>query len=315
MNYEANAVRIQKMTHRLNAEDVLSVMAGSGRILLVKWILTRWPRIRSDVAFKHAVKNGQLHVVRFLDHHPHRNFNYENAIQTASKGGYLAIVKFLFQNHMSEMPCTDYTGALTAAAANGHLDVVHFLHANCKTTASAHAGALQLAVRHGHLEVVRFLYAKDSTTIERINYYLCWAAHNGHLDVVCFLHQNGADIHGNHGRAVCWAAENGHLAVVQYLYFHGADIRANHDYAIKWAASRGHLAVVGFLHAKGVDITGLKTRQPHIRCYLDRKIWLQREVSELRRLAAMSYASHYAELPLQDVIPESVMEILEAAQY
>lgn len=76
--------------------------------------------------------------------------------------------------------------AMDGAAANGHLDVVQWLHENRQEGCSIRA--MNHAALNGHLEVVKWLHEvrRGSCT----NSAMDNAAKNGHLEMVKFLHFN-----------------------------------------------------------------------------------------------------------------------------
>ena len=77
-----------------------------------------------------------------------------NAINNASKNGYLDVIKYLFE--VQNKDCT--TDAIDYASENGHLDVIKYLfevqHKDCTTS------AINNASLYGHLDVVNYLKSK-----------------------------------------------------------------------------------------------------------------------------------------------------------
>ncbi|KAE8967345.1 hypothetical protein PR001_g28030 [Phytophthora rubi] len=157
------------------------------------------------------------------------------------------------------------------AAANGHFEVVKWLHANMKETVGnlCTDKAYESATCNGHFELMKWLsahygrrhemtIADDAASHGRLN-ALKWmrsvgsghiteramdeASANGHLEVVKWLHAHN---NGCTTAAMNGAAKNGYLAVVKWLHdnrHEGCTTDAMVD-----AASNGHLDVVCWLH-------------------------------------------------------------------
>ncbi|KDO28557.1 hypothetical protein SPRG_06415 [Saprolegnia parasitica CBS 223.65] len=103
------------------------------------------------------------------------------------------------------------------------------------------------AAANGHLEVVTFLHVHrhEACTEEAMDD----AATHGHLNVVQFLHENRTE--GCTMEALDGAIGNGYLGVVEYLYGLGQlDCTAD---AVDRAASRGHLEVLKFVLSNRMD--------------------------------------------------------------
>lgn len=168
------------------------------------------------------------------------------AMDAAAREGHLDVVAFLHKHRREG--CS--TAALDDAAANGHLDVVRFLH--CHRHEGGTAKAMDVAAANGHLRVVQFLHAHraEGSTVAAMNR----AARNGHLAVVQFLYEQRREC-GTFA-ALDGAALGGHLDVVTYLHCvrGGGDGNADGNgvctaLAMDNAASAGHLTIVQFLHA------------------------------------------------------------------
>ncbi|RLN95848.1 hypothetical protein BBJ28_00020424 [Nothophytophthora sp. Chile5] len=131
----------------------------------------------------------------------------QTAMDGAAANGHLEVVQWLHV-HRSE-GCT--TVAMNKAAAGGHLPVVQWLHANrsegCTTLAMDDAAA------NGHIEVAQWLHANRSEdcTCAAMDF----AASNGHLNVVQWLHATCSE--GCTVVALVGAIEGDHLRVVQWL--------------------------------------------------------------------------------------------------
>ena len=148
----------------------------------------------------------------------------------------------------------DKTQIMKAAACEGSLEWVRWLHEHGADIRTQNDAALRLAAGNGHLEVVKYLHEHGADIRAWNNEALRWAAENGHLEVVKYLHEKGANIWVRNDAALRLAAGNGHLEVVKYLHEQGANIRAVDDDALRNAAARGHLEVVKYLHEQGANI-------------------------------------------------------------
>ena len=130
----------------------------------------------------------------------------------------------------------DDTSLMDLAAENGDFDEVQRLHQlgyNCTTK------AIDLAAAEGHLEIVKYLH--ETVGAKYTHNAIDLAAAYGYLEVVKYLHRIGAKYTIF---AMKEAARNGHLNVVKYLDSIGAEYTTN---AMNWAAKYGHLDVVEYL--------------------------------------------------------------------
>jgi hypothetical protein len=184
-------------------------------------------------AFVSAVSNDHLDVAQYL---------LESRLTTVSIDevaglGDLEMLKWLQINGV-KVKCTINT--MDAAAANGHLEVVQFLHEN--RTEGCSTRAMNQAARNGHLNIVKWLHFNqtDVCTVHVMDQ----AAENSHLAVVKFLHENRTE--GCPVYAMDRAAGNGHLDVLQFI--HEYRIEGCTVGAMDQAAANGHLEVVKFLH-------------------------------------------------------------------
>jgi hypothetical protein len=151
------------------------------------------------------VSNDHLDVAQYL---------LESRLTTVSIDevaglGDLEMLKWLQINGV-KVKCTINT--MDAAAANGHLEVVQFLHEN--RTEGCSTRAMNQAARNGHLNIVKWLHFNqtDVCTVHVMDQ----AAENSHLAVVKFLHENRTE--GCPVYARDRAAANGHLEVVKFLH-------------------------------------------------------------------------------------------------
>ena len=154
-------------------------------------ILTKRPEIF------HFVKYGHLSLICLFNKKDSNivtqyNVNAKcnaNVLAYASMYGQLRIVKWFYKNR-TWLKQTKYdTRVMNAAAANGHLDVIEWLHNNC--TDGCTKSAMDGAAENGHLDVIEWLY--ENRTEGCSTNALHGAAENGHLDVVEWLCENISD--------------------------------------------------------------------------------------------------------------------------
>ncbi|OQR99245.1 hypothetical protein THRCLA_06572, partial [Thraustotheca clavata] len=136
------------------------------------------------------------------------------------------------------------TDAIDLAAANGHLDVLQYLHVH--RSEGCTFAAMDKAAANGHLEIVTWLHLNrlEGCTTEAMDL----AATNDHFDIVKFLHKHRSE--GCTTNAMDGAAANGHLAIVVWLFFNRHE--GCTDVAMNLAASNGHVDVLTFLHENDI---------------------------------------------------------------
>ncbi|OQR95667.1 hypothetical protein THRCLA_22090 [Thraustotheca clavata] len=141
----------------------------------------------------------------------------------ASKYSALNVVKWLCLN---KFVINKYV--MDAAAGNGHLDIVQYLHEN--TSAGCTFRAINSAAANGHLNVVEFLHTFRSEG--GTDSGLVAAAGNGHLLVVKYLYSvMGLNLSPE---AFLAAATENHLDIMDYLL----GVEEFHPQVIAMAATR-----------------------------------------------------------------------------
>ncbi|KDO32625.1 hypothetical protein SPRG_02326 [Saprolegnia parasitica CBS 223.65] len=205
-------------------------------ILALLWAHRQRDWDSNDLVFA-ALEADALEALGFLIAHLPPS-GLHGALDPVAGQGHLPLVKAL---HARESFCT--TEAMDWAAANGHLDVVTFLHE--KRSEGCTTKAMNRAAANGHLDVVTFLHEKRSEgcTTKAMNR----AAANGHLDVVTFLHEKRTE--GCTMAALSGATVEGHLDVVLFLVEHRDD-GASHG-ILDSAAADGYLDLVTYLNELG----------------------------------------------------------------
>ncbi|KAG9409784.1 hypothetical protein AC1031_020095 [Aphanomyces cochlioides] len=166
----------------------------------------------------------------------------EDAMDNAAANGHLDVVRFLHEHRREG--CTK--DAVEKAAANGHLDVVRFLLNHRRECFEKLRGSMGEAVRNGHVDVVKYILAL-SLGFQASSWliFMDEACSRGHVDVVQALckHRGPSGYDGN--VYLLKAAECGHVNVVRF-FVQRNDIK-HADQAARMAASNGHLTVVKFL--------------------------------------------------------------------
>ncbi len=166
------------------------------------------------------------------------SFRYESCAAAASAGD-LEELKKMYQPscESDELPAafvavpgfSRETAITKAAAKNGHLDCLHYLHTQGCDWDTA---TTEYAAKNGHIDCLQYAYENgcpwDSNTTKA-------AAANGHLDCLRYAHENECEWN-------TWttsnAATNGHLDCLQYAFENGCPWNA---YTPEWAAENGHL--------------------------------------------------------------------------
>ncbi|KDO28661.1 hypothetical protein SPRG_06516 [Saprolegnia parasitica CBS 223.65] len=161
--------------------------------------------------------------------------DYPALLDDVASQGFLPLVRLL---HERGHECS--TNAMGMAAANGHLEVVQFLHVN--RTEGCTVDALDGAVLFGHIDVGRFLIehrmeGASPNILDEV-------AANGHLEIVEYLHSlSSFDCTVD---AVNKAASGGHLEVVTFLLTNRRE-GCSRDEVVEKALDGGHLRTAEYL--------------------------------------------------------------------
>lgn len=135
------------------------------------------------------------------------------------------------------------TDAVKAAASNGHLAILQFIH---DQEASLPRG---LVLEGSEYDVKRRLVEKPIHWWTTVREGFDEAAANGHLEVVKWIRANHFD--GCTTKAMDDAARNGHLDVVKFL--HANTTAGCTTLAMDSAASKNRFEVIKWLHANRTD--------------------------------------------------------------
>ncbi|KAL3665748.1 hypothetical protein V7S43_009179 [Phytophthora oleae] len=247
------------------AESAMNSAARHGHLEVVKWLIKRGLGKGSTLAIHFAAMNGHLEVAKYL-HAQDFTGCYQKTLQETAKGGHLAVVQWLWtQFHddpKADLLCEHggdeffsrgppFTNEMTAAASNGHLEVIQYLHTIALTLAgkkrkrggSSMDDVVSEAAINGHLDVVRWVCTH--TTVNSTEHAMTGAARNGHFPVVKWLHEN---IPHEDFRTVVLdkAAFCGDMPLWKWLHTNRPNERWS-TIAIYSAARRGHLHVLRWL--------------------------------------------------------------------
>lgn len=190
--------------------------AYHGHLEVLKLLVQWHPRVAQSTELPHdcsmlsdAAESGHFEVVQYLVQHFSLSKAYICAnnlaiIKGAVRNGHVEVVRFLCQKHdhqLEELSDQEkqqlVKDMVPIVAANGHLDMLQFLHQHVWTITKAVAeqrrnSALRYACSEGHEAVVKFLVdtikvtpapCDAATALDR-------AVANNRLDVVCYLTQN-----------------------------------------------------------------------------------------------------------------------------
>ncbi|GLE04940.1 hypothetical protein PINS_up013921 [Pythium insidiosum] len=226
----------------------MRVAAAAGRLAMLEWLVRQRPRearawLDDLLLLDFALRSRRLDVAQWVHaHYPtdatQRPWLTSHTVNALAAHDCLALLRWVLQTFPEETALTH--DALDVAAANGHLEVVQFLHEHSAEGGSI--AAMDGAARHGHLAVVEFLdsHRDEGCTTAAMDD----AAAHGHLEVVKYLHERRSE--GCTTAAMDLAAEHGHLDVIKFLHTNRHEGCTTS--AMDGAASRGHLEVVRFLH-------------------------------------------------------------------
>ncbi|KAJ7049829.1 ankyrin repeat-containing domain protein [Mycena amicta] len=193
--------------------------------------------------------------------------DYSNALQAASAGGHLDVVRLLLEygadvNAQGRLN----RNALQAASEGGHLNIVRLLlehGADVNAQGGLYGNSLQAASESAGGHLVRLLLEHGADVNAQGGFYgnaLQAASDGGHLDIVRLLLEHGADVNaqgGLCGSSLQAASASGHLDVVRLLLEHGANINmqgGHYGNALQAALAGGHLDVVRLLLEHGTDV-------------------------------------------------------------
>ncbi|RLN83426.1 hypothetical protein BBJ28_00012905 [Nothophytophthora sp. Chile5] len=234
-----NLVVVQLLCEEFNAdaEDAFVHAQISRQWATARWLLANCALPSDRINWSAAAADGALAYLQFAHScFPRAVALWPPPAVAAAANGYLDILQWLH----SELGAKLTERAMREAAQNGQLNIVQWLHANhCE---HIDASAMDNAASCGHLEIVRWLH--DNRNEECTRRAMIWAASNGHLEVVQWLHPRLTE--GCTTSVMNLAARNNQKDVVQWLHEHRSE--GCTSAAMDEAAEAGHLEMIQWLH-------------------------------------------------------------------
>ncbi|GMF34007.1 unnamed protein product [Phytophthora lilii] len=215
-------------------------LSASGKLQIVQWVAEKFSRSALRNVKAEDLSRAGVQVLQFLLERGLATSGFEDPrlVDLVATMGKADMLRFLLEREGGRSRCS--SDAMDGAAANGHLEIVQYLHT--QRTEGCTVAAMDGAARNGHMQVVEFLHTQrtEGCTAAAMD----GAARSGHLAMVQFLHTNRTE--GCTTAAMDGAAAGGFIDVVQFLHEHrleGCTVKA-----MNGAARSGHLEVVKFLH-------------------------------------------------------------------
>lgn len=268
--------------HRISYEHCFLSDWKNINVKIIDWVANHFPWKDKSLRLKCletlmvlAAARGQLDELQFLIRTHERLSQYQYAVvlstdcmNAAAANGHLSVVKWL---HDRQKRCTE--SAMDRAAGNGHLEVVQWLHRN--RSEGCTISAMDDAAKEGYLHIVQWLHENRSEGCS--SQAMDHAAKNGHYDTVKWLHENR--IEGCTHYAMDDAAKFGHLEIVQWLHENRSEGCTTK--AMDQAAENGHLDVIRFLHqTRSEGCTNLAQEYAFFKEHCDVFKWLHDNRSE-----------------------------------
>ena len=221
-----------------NIKTVRLDSVSNGHCDLFKWLVTN-VRYDSTSFVEHAVKNGRLEILKYLNGTRNRNscdYLFHYACRDAAANGHLDVLRYL-REHFCLWDEYTYLGA----AKGGHLDIIKYLHEN-KCPSDLDGYALKYAATNGDLVMIKYLHEIRFPWNTRV---FQSAAKNGNIEILKYLYKNGCPWNE-------WAytgpANKGDIDTIKWLYVKGCPFN---EKACAAAADGGHLEVLQWLHENG----------------------------------------------------------------
>lgn len=264
----------------------MNVLAGLGSVEGMMWLRQAYyPKGRLQGAERAALWHGQLHVLEFL--HTEWPTKVEedatdatDAIARVAAQGRMDIVEWVVE---SKGPYAVGWGAMDAAAAddhmdivlyldgivgnrctrrglelaalNGHVSVVIWLHENRYEL--RHFRMLENAIRGGHLPVVQYIMQNVALAVSWVQDSMKAAVRFGQVQVLEWVHEfTDQEIE----LRTSWlfdVARDGHLGVLQWLHDRGHDVHCSDAFVIRGAAAGGHRHIIEWVYANYRSTPGL----------------------------------------------------------
>ncbi|MCB9991688.1 MAG: ankyrin repeat domain-containing protein [Rhodospirillales bacterium] len=210
-----------------------------------------------------AAKNGHQNIVRYLLED--RNLrDYRGGLVGAAEGNHIDILDFVVQWQAYKENEWDPYG-LNAAASYGRLHMLEYYERIGADMRIWNSDAVREAAAQGHTEVVKFLHDRGAdlnAESDRANKIYAedfspavGAAMGGHFETLKYIAENGGDVHVHDEQALQEVAARGYDDIVTYLIDeHGADVDAVKGMPLRHAIDRGQKSTVKLLLKKGADV-------------------------------------------------------------
>ena len=185
---------------------------------------------------------------------------YPNYLQIAALHGLIETVKWLMQQPVNSVECME---ALSAAASNGHINIVTLLvqKGNIQVTSTLYCQALHRASRRGESQVVRLLceHGKDSDVFQKFINVAIWnALMDKQKEAIKLLIDCSGLNWKIESAAVRCTAREGDVELVQLMIEKELDENRRKKLiveAVEVAASAGHNAIVDLLLRSDMGIS------------------------------------------------------------
>ncbi|RLN94167.1 hypothetical protein BBJ28_00020134 [Nothophytophthora sp. Chile5] len=164
------------------ASEMISSAAAAGHLETVKWLHEELGINSAGDGYFLAAIGGHLEVLKYLHEKHLHNDSTLSLMDAAARNGFLDVMQWLHANFNQK--CT--TNAMDCAATIGRLDVVQWLHEH--RSEGCASAATDLAASNGHMDIVKWLHSHRSEGCKWAT--LGWAAEFGHLDMMQWLHNN-----------------------------------------------------------------------------------------------------------------------------
>ncbi|KAJ7829332.1 ankyrin repeat-containing domain protein [Mycena leptocephala] len=243
----------------------LQIASENGQVEMVSYLLKDGGRDKGGTALEAAARRGHIDVAKmFLDkvvdlEAVPRSRALRAALEATSTGGYIDITRMVLDKIAELDVVSDYSGALEAAASNGHTTIVGLLlerGAEINDSPRKTSTALEAASSEGHVDLAKMLLDKaaDLDAVCRIfSGALEAASTRGHIDIARIVLDKAADLDAvsNYSGALRAAAIYGDVAIVSLLLERGAEVD-NRPWetvssSLENAVERGHADIVRLL--------------------------------------------------------------------
>lgn len=194
-----------------------------------------------DSAFEHCdILKNTYHVHDDLMKDVKKDIvNWEDAFESAARGGDLKIVKLIAQR-ARPLRRDQWYKVLECGCEKRNWDIIFLAIQN---GADNYDECLEVACVCGHLDVVQFLVKKGCEDLE---FGMASACEHGHLEVVEYLIGQGA---ADWAQSFEYACFGGHLNIVELILKHGKfqQCKKKFQTIFQCACGHGHLHIIQYL--------------------------------------------------------------------